>query len=170
MNKGIAYIGILLLMVASVMAQVGSPDTECETYLGESYYGVAKFSCDDAGCTMDTDCDFDQFDPENKDCMKSPYEITLDGDNDEADWTSNYDVKALVKASTSTEAQGEYGTSGTVTAFGGHEISHVTFCGKEGSNGNGGNGNHDVPEFSTITLGLAILGAGLGLVFLRKQH
>lgn len=175
--KAIAYMGVLLVMIASVFATAEcqknippkSPDNECKTYLGEDFYGVAKFEWVDNEYKL------------SEEGMLSPYEISINGDDKEADWTSNYKVYPLVKAGKDTETY-EGAKSGTVYCIDWenpkdkvncHGISHVTFCDKTGGE-NGGNGGDDddneVPEFSVLTLGLAIIGAGLGLVLLRKHH
>ncbi|HJX05874.1 MAG TPA: hypothetical protein VJ461_04125 [Candidatus Nanoarchaeia archaeon] len=171
MNKAIMYVSLFLVMIASVMAQVGSIDTECQSK--EFDFGIVKYEWDEmagtfdpedpaiSGYTTSIDCTDTQSGEEAKiECM-------------EADWTSIPDADGiLVKGGTETD---DYlgGTEGTVYCvdYDGtcHGISHVTFCGNyENGNGNG-NGDHPVPEFSIVTLGLAVIGAGLGLVFIRKR-
>jgi hypothetical protein len=171
MNKGILYVGILLVMIASVFATIDNSNSDCkELGTGDDYYEVAKYNCNVNDCNL-------------AGTVLSPYEINVDGNKESADWTSeDYNVQAVVKVTSTTEAQGTYGMKGTVTGLPCNPadlncdkiygINQITFCGKEGNGGGGGGsgGSSNVPEFSTITLGLAILGAGLGLVFMRKQH
>jgi hypothetical protein len=54
----------------------------------------------------------------------------------------------------------------TETNFGGSCCDPITECCYPGAPGCGGN---PVPEFSLVTLGLAVIGAGLGLALLRKK-
>jgi len=115
----------------------------------------------------------------------SSYQFTVSGSLKDADWTADPSVAGvLVKGGTEYHPDVSGGTSGTAycvnyTNPGGqyncHAISHITFCGDypppppcTGCNCPGANCN-PVPEFSPITLFVAVAIAGLGLAYFRKH-
>ena len=159
-----SWIVILLVVASSVYARVGSINEECKDNGFD--YGIAKFEWDDGS-----------YEAENPPIF--PFEINVSGNGSQADWISNRAVSGVLRKAGQDTAVLPGGTEGT--AYGWettnpqgrpvvHDISHLTFC--KWSNG-GGNGGGDpptgVPEFSTITLALAIVGATLGFAFLRKD-
>lgn len=163
MKKAILYASLFLIMIASVFASVDSDCTE-----NGFDFGIAKYTPTD---------DWDWADG-----MESAYALTVDEINTgEFDWTAIPGVAGVyVKAGSKNETTAG-GTSGTVYCINYtnpgeqlncHDISHITFCGNEDlppppcidcepPNG--------VPEFSLITLVIAVIGAGLGLAVLRKH-
>lgn len=171
MNKAIfGLITAMIMIVSSTMALAkaecppGVGDVDCECFEHGYDFGIAKFEC---GKSYDIDT------------TVKGYDLTVEGDCQSADWTSDPDVDGvLVKAGTLYEVYSG-GSSGTVasikevkkhnTVY--HDISHLTFCGK-GSNGGGDGGDDDneVPVFPGITIGFAVVGAGLGITMLRKQE
>ncbi len=177
--KTILYTLIMTLLIAGALGEDQNEtecgnqgfDCECQNFYNDSdYRAVAKWAYGESDYALE---------------IKNPnynYITTnVTGDLNQASYDSdngNYAVEVysvLVKAG---NERTEYlGTSGDITSV--QDISHITFCtiyysgdGNGGSNGGGGcsNGNcNGVPEFSTVTLGAAIIIGALGLVYLRKR-
>ena len=172
MNKAIIYL-VGLLMIASFASAV-SINAECTNICGAGYSGIVKWGCDGGVWTLDPESPTDTG-------------ISVTGNCDSATW----DVDGsgadgiIIKAGNIEHAEGSVyecnslaNTDNPVDIE--KDISHLTFCSHtpvdpcianpqlcdpcyldpDSCNG--------VPEFSTMTLGLAIIGVGLGLAFLRK--
>jgi len=169
-KKGLIVLLVVMLTIASIVgARVGSIDDECQAECGPDYYGIVKFEWDNGG-----------FEPENPALFG--YEITIEGDDEEAEWESDPNVHCvIVKAGQEEEQQTELecpgDDEGTVVGIEGFNpkgkpitkgISHVTFC-KYYKNGGGNDPPNGVPEFSTMTLAAAIIIGSLGVAFLRKR-
>lgn len=160
MNK--LYICLILLLMVNTVYAV-SIDREC-TDNGFDF-GIVKFEWNG-----------NSYQPE--DSTVSPYELIVTGDASEVNWGTNYQIGGvLIKASTHTEVYAG-GTSGTVYGWETtnpqgkpvtHDISYITFCGKSNDGCTDCNPPNGVPEFSTTTLALAVVGGCLGLTFLRKN-
>lgn len=166
--KAFVYIIVLLTLVSMAFAQAeqcpdtschaGNADTECQCF-GYAF-GIAK---DESTGSWS---------------YNNGYDIDVTK-NDDYDWTASPGVAGvLVKTGGGNNnfCVLSGGTSGSVS--GELSVSHITFCGND--NGGGCTGccpgdpyyptcTPPVPEFSLITLGLAVLGAGLGLALLRKH-
>ncbi|MFH0870714.1 MAG: hypothetical protein V1866_06700 [archaeon] len=167
MNKITAFLSAMLVIMSisslTVMAKVGSIDNECRDYFGNDFFGIAKFEASGSGFSLD-------------EAMTNyallGYNIEITGNLSEADWSSDIPVDGvLVKASTNTTIYNG-GTSGDITGFGKHDISHVTFCGKPGSNPpcTGPDcGSNGVPEFPVFGVVLVVLIGGLGLAYMRRK-
>jgi hypothetical protein len=147
MRKIILTLGLILVLMTAVPAPgVGSIDTECRAYGFD--YGIVKYEWTAAGAYV----------PEG--LAKSPYVITVTGDDESADWTADPAVAGVLhKASTETFVHAG-GTSGTVTA-GDHDISHITFCGNEGTT---------VPETALAVGLIALLTPGMIYLIRRKRE
>lgn len=88
------------------------------------------------------------------------YNIQVTGTDSLAYWTANPVVDGVIhKEDNLPLFDNDGGSSGTIYQHSQHAISHITFCGNE----------NEIPEFSTITAGLALLGAGAGFVLLRRR-
>ncbi len=159
MKRILALLLVAILAMTVVFGQVGSPNTECQDNGFD--YGIAKYQC---GSTSPEEGDGTGLSVTWNAVMFNDEEVQCGS----ADWTSTYEIAGvLVKSATNTDVW-PGGMSGTVEGWETtnpqdqpilHSISHITFCGDE----------HQVPEFSTLTFGAAIIGAGLALVFLRKR-
>ena len=166
--KIVSYIVAVLMLAGAVSAAVGSISDECQAHGFDS--GVAKWSCGDSGFTLE-------------ESNYISYTTDVVGDCQGADWTSVPGADGLVvKAGTDSQVF-PGGVSGTVEAWSQcqnaeckknvtRDISHVTFC--RNSDGGSCRGQEcdpgqGVPEFSTLTLGVAVLAATMGLVYLRKR-
>jgi hypothetical protein len=152
--KKILSLFVFLLVIGMVSAKVGSPDVECQANGFD--FGIEKFASND------------EFELEDD---NSEYDITVDGDAQEADWTASPAVDGvLVKSATNTTVFAG-GTSGTIYGWTEfkfndkkntteeitHDISHVTFC-----------GNNEVPEFGVVAGAVALVGA-LGVFLYRRK-
>jgi len=164
MNKAIFGILVALTMIVTsgLVSAKGNPNPYCSDY---GFENEIKVECSAIPGTSDG--------------------ITFTGDCKEADWESlsAFDM-VIVKASTQSEVQSiaTDGMSGTVYCIDDvnpegkpicHDISHVLFCSDNGGGctpGTPGCGDNQVPVFPGITVGFAVIGAGLGLALLRKQH
>ena len=103
--------------------------------------------------------------------VKEGYTVTIEGDADSVSWTSVPPAAGVLSKEGQCYQDLPGGLSGDVDKIR-YGISHITLCG----NSNGGcvgpccnGGCNGVPEFSTLTLALAVIGATLGLAFVRKH-
>jgi len=129
MKKTIPLLLIITLTTLASANGVGSIDTECQRY-GFSY-GIAKYQC---GNTTPDEGDGSTLTVTWNQCLS-------------VDWTANPQVAGVL----SKEATNTYiwsgGTSGTITKNGQHDISHITFCGRQ----------TEAPEYSSPAILLAAL-------------
>ncbi|MBN2422151.1 hypothetical protein JXB41_02900 [Candidatus Woesearchaeota archaeon] len=152
--KRISVIAILFLFAMSVVFAngVGSPDEECRQHGFD--YGIAKWDWVEEAYVLSAEG------------VRPGYTVSISGDAASATWKCNPGAAgALSKEGTYTYVHSG-GTSGTVTpslAPDGktHDISHITLCGNENDG--------QVPEFTTIGAGLALLGAGAIICRKRKK-
>ena len=133
---------------------------ECQNFFDDpNYFPIEKWGYNESDGTYFID--------ETNELYKY-YTITVDGDSNEADWTSNYYIEVVLVKSGPNTFEFAGGSSGTVNST--QDISHITFCGFWYNDGKGGNGGgHGVPEFSTIGLLAAVLSVSLGIVLMRKH-
>ena len=101
--------------------------------------------------------------------MYKQFKFTIKGNLKAASWTSNLGVYSVLVKAGNSETAFAGGTSGSFTSQ--KDISHVTFCGHRAATngGNGGGSTNGVPEYSAITLGVAIVITTIGLVYLRRN-
>ena len=142
--KILIFMIVLSIAIGAVYARVGSIDEECQKF---GYgMGIAKWEWND---------DTSAFEIEDQ---LEGYNTEVNGDEKEAFWTAGPGVNSvLVK-------QGRWyhtfngDPSGHIAGLT-KDISHITFCA------------HDtVPEFSTLTAGIALLGAVVGYTLIKKKR
>ena len=131
------------MLVAAVLFAVAaygvSIDTECQDAYGLSAYGIVKYEWNGTVYLPDEE-------------TISPFVITLTGNADSVNWTSNFPVEGVIDKEESNIYYSPGGTSGTVTKAEKYELSNILFCGK---------GQFEIPEFTTLGAGLILIGAGL---------
>lgn len=166
MNKAFVYILALLTIATVAFAQ---PANDCNGF-GDAQQvcecngfdvGLAKYNWNATSGQFEKDSGI--------------IDITsLTGNGDSADWTnSGYVSGVLVHAGEGQELTAlPGGFIGNVNPAD-HDISFIAFCGTNGG-GDGGDdddgGDNQVPVFPGFTIGLAVIGAGLGLALLRKHN
>jgi hypothetical protein len=131
---------------------------ECQNFYKDThYYAMSKW---------EYTCSAKDYTEVASNPLYGALDYNVDGTLKKISWTSNPEVySVLVKAGNDYT---EYvGGSGSATSS--KDISHVTFCGYKTSNGGGGPGN-GVPEFSPVTLGIAMTLTTLGILYLRKSE
>lgn len=172
MNKTIGIIGLSVLMVAVFAVFAAAvPSIGCsETDSGDDIWNAGITSdyngpnpvdnaddCDGASENlMEFYCDGDIGKLENTKCTDFNAVCISDGDKNVGDYCACPDGYEFVN---------DFCVAPCVGCQ--CDNSCPTFCELHPSAPQCGS---DVPEFSTVTLGLAIAGAGLGVVFLRRQH
>jgi hypothetical protein len=109
----------MILMTAAATAKVGSIDTECQAHGYD--YGIVKYEWNS------TTSAYEQEAP-----AKAPYTITLTGNSQAANWTADPAVAGVLAKMGQDYTTYTGGTSGTVY-MGTHAISHITFCGNDGT-------------------------------------
>lgn len=137
--KKIIYILALLLLVVGVSAV--SIHEECQDSGFD--YGIAKYQC---GSTTPSEGDGSTTTLSWNNCVS-------------VDWTADPAVDGIISKEGTIRFVYPGGTSGTITKVDQHDISHITFC---------GNTNGEIPEFTAVTAGIALLGA-LGVFLLKKR-
>ncbi|MEK6968334.1 MAG: hypothetical protein AABX51_06920 [Nanoarchaeota archaeon] len=153
MKKIIQFMSICAIVISMLSATVvangiGNPDNECQDQGFD--FGIAKFECDDDSWSMSDD---DGFPPEG-------YDVSASGEDcSSVDWESNPAAAGVIEKAGQEVFIHDGGFSGTVGQSGQHAISHLTLCGNE----------EVIPEFSRVAAGMAIAGAGLGYIALRKR-
>jgi len=159
MNKSfiISIMMILTLIAASSIAlAIKNIDVECQA--NGFAFGVAKYALVDSAYQADPESD-------------ANYKVSVTGDAQGASWTSsqNY-IDGVLKNGQTPALSGGY--SGNVAG----DISYLTFCGyNHGTRsvstpvGSQSVTYDGVPEFSLLTLAIAVIGVGLGLAVLRKH-
>lgn len=146
---------ILLIMVAFVLlssvafAVRSNPSYECSAYCGSMSYPVAKYDWDDSSMSYLLDNDFED----------SGYAVDVSGDTSSADWTADPAVDCVIHKEATDYFTYDGGASGTINKVE-HDISHITFCADE----------NEVPEFGVIAAGIAIAGAIIGMLIIRRRH
>ena len=173
MKKAFMFVILALFLVSGVIATTsitcadkdkkGDKDNngfnnECQKYFNDkNYFPLAKFDYNGHGYTLiEQSSDYDS------------YTIDVSGTSKKADWTSNPNVYSVLVTEGKKEVQFNGGLSGTITSNR-DNISHITFCAKKTSGGGTGGVPSGVPEFSLLTMGIAVIAVSLGLVFLRKN-
>jgi hypothetical protein len=172
---------VALILASGVMAALNTNEAcgtdgfncECkEFYHGDSkYYTIAKWEYSNDAYALTQ---------QNK--LYGYFSTDVTGNLNAADWTSNLNVySVLVKSGEETIAF-DGRSEGSVNSITG--INHITFCGYKHGGNSGSRGasvgctgsscssntnSNGVPEFSTLTIGAAVLVVTLGLVFLRKR-
>ena len=154
MNKSFVY-GLVLLMIASMALAVSDISTACES-IGP---GIAKYDVNTGIITYASSTSHNIV-------------VTPEADKLTAKWTSDplYDVEGVIVNSALATGQGAH--SGSVSGNG-NTINDIVFCdgwarGTLSVSPQGGDLIH-APEFSLLTLGIAVIGVGLGLAVLRKR-
>jgi hypothetical protein len=154
MNKSFIY-GLVLLMIASMALAVSDISTACESI---NMNGIAKYDANTGIMTYAS--------------STSHNIVVTPADKFTASWTSDplYDVEGVIVNSVLATGQGA--NSGLVSGNG-NAINDIVFCdgwagGRLSFSPQGGDLIH-APEFSLFTLGIAVIGVGLGLAVLRKR-
>lgn len=89
------------------------------------------------------------------------YAVNVTGDGESANWTSSPGAECLVSQEGSNTYTHIGGTSGTVVKTGKQEIGHITLCGRS---------QNQIPEFTAVAAGIALLGSGAAFIALRKKR
>jgi hypothetical protein len=151
MKKLFTALFITLMLATIVIAQelsVGSVDSEC---IANGFdYGIAKYQCSETAAEEGSH--YDDY----------TIGVTWTQDNSDCtsvDWTASPAVDGVLSKEGTNTTVTSGGTSGTIDQIGDNSISHITFCGDE---------EFEIPEFTTIGAGLALLGAGVYIWKKRK--
>ena len=141
--KRILTLLLIAVLVAVSSVSAGSIDSECQAH--GFNFGVAKWEWNDELGIF-----------ELKDHIDN-HGTNVEGNQEEASWTADPAVDGVL-----TKQGNDYlvfggGTNGLVSEDM-HGISHITFC----------RNNEEIPEFSTITAGIALVVA-MGFTFYRRK-
>jgi hypothetical protein len=134
----------LIILVNAASGRVGSIDTECQAHGYD--YGIVKYEWNGTNYIQEAQ-------------PISPYTITVNGNAQAANWTANPPVAGILTKMGQDYATYAGGTSGTVN-MGAHAISHITFCGNEGTT---------VPESGLIVGIISLLIPGM-IYIARKRR
>lgn len=154
-------VGVLAVLMACSVLGV-SVDEECRQYGFD--FGYAKYELDESHWELGS--------------MFNESYVEVEGDAQEMDWESTMHVAGVLRKSATDTSVLDGGMQGTVYGWEDmkpngrvivHDISHLTFCGRGGTGSSSGGGTHGVPEFSTVTLALAVVATALGLVIFRRN-
>ncbi len=153
MKKILSILALFILTLSAVTAQAAAPrglkpSEECAIYC-QSTDPVVKWEWTGDGFVEDPDWT----DP--------GYILSITGDESNATWQADPSVDCVVSKHGLQYVVHEGGLTGEVLKTE-HDTSHITLCGDDNSN--------DVPEFTTIGLGITILGIAGVMFIYKKRH